>query len=178
MSFKASVFIATSLDGFIAREDGDIDWLLGATQSTDDHGYAAFMAGIDALVMGRGTFEKVAGFDAWLYPGTRVVVVSTTLQALPAIPGAQVELHPGPIPALLEHLQGSGANSLYVDGGKLIQGFLREGLINELTITRIPVLLGRGIPLFGELVKDVPLQHLRTTSYASGFVQSTYEVIK
>ncbi|HEN8800277.1 TPA: dihydrofolate reductase [Pseudomonas putida] len=176
MSIKASVFIATSLDGFIAREDGNIDWLLGATQSTDDHGYAAFMAGIDTLVMGRGTFDKVSSFDTWPYPDTRVVVVSTKLQALPAIPSAQVELHPGPIPALLEHLQASGATSIYVDGGKLIQGFLREGLISELTITRIPVLLGQGIALFGELMRDVPLQHLRTTSYASGFVQSTYQV--
>ena len=178
MAVKASVFIATSLDGFIAREDGGIDWLLGATDSTDDHGYTAFMAGIDTLVMGRSTFEKVASFDVWPYPDTRVVVVSTTLQALPAIPSAQLELPPGPLSALLEHLQASGAKSLYVDGGKLIQGFLREGLINELTITRIPVLLGQGIPLFGELVRDVPLQHMSTTSYASGFVQSTYEVVK
>ena len=178
MPLKASVFIATSLDGFIAREDGSLDWLMGATESADDHGYAGFMAGVDTLVMGRGTFDKVMTFGQWPYPDTRVVVVSASLPALPANAPGQVELHPGPIPELLEHLQATGAKSLYLDGGKLIQGFLREGLVNELTITRIPVLLGQGIPLFGELAKDVLLQHMKTTSYESGFVQSTYRVVR
>ncbi|QWA27837.1 dihydrofolate reductase family protein [Pseudomonas sp. RC3H12] len=178
MPLKASVFIASSLDGFIAREDGGLDWLMGATQSSDDHGYAGFMAGVDTLVMGRGTFDKVMTFGEWPYPDTRVVVVSSTLEALPRGVSGRVELHPGPIPALLEHLQATGAKSLYLDGGKLIQGFLREGLVDELTITRIPVLLGQGIPLFGELAKDVLLQHMRTTSYESGFVQSTYRVVR
>ncbi|MDR2307981.1 MAG: dihydrofolate reductase family protein [Paucimonas sp.] len=178
MALKASVFIATSLDGYIAREDGGLDWLLGATQSTDDHGYAGFMASVDTLVMGRGTFDKVMTFGEWPYPDIRVVVVSTSLQQLPEGTPERVELHPGPIPALLEHLQETEARSLYLDGGKLIQGFLREGLVDELTITRIPVLLGQGIALFGGLAKDVLLQHMRTTSYESGFVQSTYRVLR
>ncbi|MBI6898830.1 dihydrofolate reductase [Pseudomonas putida] len=178
MPLKASVFIATSLDGYIAREDGGLDWLMGATQSTDDHGYAGFMAGVDTLVMGRGTFDKVMTFGEWPYADTRVVVVSASLEALPKGAPAQVELHPGPIPALLEHLEATGAKSLYLDGGKLIQGFLREGLVDEMTITRIPVLLGQGIPLFGGLAKDVLLQHMKTTSYESGFVQSTYRVVR
>ncbi|NIF16606.1 dihydrofolate reductase family protein [Pantoea sp. Cy-639] len=178
MALKASVFIATSLDGYIAREDGGLDWLLGATQSTDDHGYAGFMASVDTLVMGRGTFDKVMTFGEWPYPNIRVVVVSTSLQQLPEGTPEGVELHPGPIPALLEHLQETEARSLYLDGGKLIQGFLREGLVDELTITRIPVLLGQGIALFGGLAKDVLLQHMRTTSYESGFVQSTYRVLR
>ena len=178
MPLKASVFIATSLDGFIAREDGSLDWLMGATSSSDDHGYGAFMASVDTLVMGRGTFDKVLTFGEWPYPNKRVVVLSETLKALPAGLGEGIELHPGPIPALLEHLTATGAKSLYLDGGKLIQGFLREGRVDELTITRIPVLLGRGIALFGELARDVLLQHLRTTSFESGFVQSTYRVVR
>lgn len=100
MPLKASVFIATSLDGYIAREDGGLDWLMGATQSADDHGYAGFMAGVDTLVMGRGTFDKVMTFGEWPYPDTRVVVVSST-EALPRGVPERVELHPGPIPALL-----------------------------------------------------------------------------
>ena len=178
MPLKASVFIATSLDGYIAREDGGLDWLMGATQSADDHGYAGFMAGVDTLVMGRGTFDKVMTFGEWPYPETRVVVLSSSLEALPRGVSERVELHPGPIPALLEHLQATGAKSLYLDGGKLIQGFLREGLVDEMTITRIPVLLGQGIALFGGLAKDVLLQHMRTTSYESGFVQSTYRIVR
>ncbi|CAM3918209.1 hypothetical protein CCOS865_00894 [Pseudomonas reidholzensis] len=178
MSLKTSVFIATSLDGFIAREDGSLDWLMGATSSTDDHGYAAFMASVDTLVMGRGTFDKVLTFGEWPYPQKRVVVLSGSLTALPAGLGEGVELHAGPISALLEHLAATGAKSLYLDGGKLIQGFLREGRVDELTITHIPVLLGGGIPLFGELARDVLLQHLRTTTFESGFVQSSYRVVR
>ncbi|MHC6224001.1 dihydrofolate reductase family protein [Pseudomonas sp. X10] len=180
MPVRACVFIATSLDGFIAREDGSLDWLMGATSSSDDHGYDAFMASVDTLVMGRHTFEKVLTFGEWPYTQKRVVVLSRTLQAT-AIPqglGGPVEVHPGPLEDLLEHLQATGAKSLYLDGGKLIQGFLSEGRVDELTITYIPVLLGSGIPLFGALARDVPLQHVRTTTFENGFVQSTYRVVR
>ncbi|MBM3111386.1 dihydrofolate reductase family protein [Pseudomonas arcuscaelestis] len=173
MTLKASVYIATSLDGFIARESGELDWLMVATTSSDDHGYAAYMASVDTLVMGRNTYEKDLTFGEWPYPHKRVVVLSSTLGAAPG-----VEVHPGPIADLVEHLRDTGAKSLYLDGGQVVQSFLREGRVDELTITRIPVLLGNGIPLFGALSKDVALQHMRSTTFENGFVQSTYRVIK
>lgn len=176
MTLKASVYIATSLDGFIARESGELDWLMVATTSSDDHGYAAYMASIDTLVMGRNTFEKVLTFGEWPYPHKRVVVLSSTLQQAHA--GPHVEVHPGPLAELIDYLQESGAKSLYLDGGQVVQSFLREGRVDELTITRIPVLLGSGIPLFGTLGKDVLLQHMRTTTFENGFVQSTYRVLR
>ncbi|MDD1016992.1 dihydrofolate reductase family protein [Pseudomonas rubra] len=176
MTLKASVYIATSLDGFIARESGELDWLMVATSSSDDHGYAAYMATIDTLVMGRNTFEKILTFGEWSYPHKRVVVLSSTLGAADVANG--VEVHPGPIAELVDYLRDTGAQSLYLDGGQVIQGFLREGRLDELTITRIPVLLGSGIPLFGALAADVTLQHLRSTTFESGFVQSTYRVLK
>lgn len=179
MSIRFSVFIATSLDGFIARPDGNLDWLIGASDSTDDHGYADFMAGIDALVMGRNTFETALTFGEWPYPGRRVVVFSRTLtrQALPAALADAVELFSGSVAELAGYLECSGARSVYVDGGQLIQGFLRAGLIAEITLTRIPVLLGSGIPLFGPVPQDIHLEHVRTRTYESGFVQSTYRVL-
>ncbi|UVM55188.1 dihydrofolate reductase family protein [Pseudomonas sp. B21-012] len=176
MPLKISVYIATSLDGFIARESGELDWLMVATSSSDDHGYAAYMATIDTLVMGRNTFEKVLTFGEWPYPHKRVVVLSSTLQQADMQHG--VEVHPGPVADLVEHLNETGAKGLYLDGGQVIQSFLREGRLDELTITRIPVLLGSGIPLFGALGKDVTLQHMRSTTFESGFVQSTYRVLK
>ncbi|MCP3752274.1 dihydrofolate reductase family protein [Pseudomonas sp. SBB6] len=180
MTLKTSVYIATSLDGYIARESGELDWLMVATSSSDDHGYAAYMATIDTLVMGRNTFEKVLTFGEWPYPHKRVVVLSSTLGAadVPAELGKGVEVHPGPLADLVEYLGDTGAKSLYLDGGQVIQSFLREGRLDELTITRIPVLLGSGIPLFGALAKDVTLQHMRSTTFESGFVQSTYRVLK
>lgn len=180
MPLRASAFIATSLDGFIARPDGALDWLPGAGDAgapADDHGYAAYMADVDAIVWGRKTYEVVMGFDMpWPYDGRRVVVLSTTLREsdLPGRVRGKLELHPGPIPALAAHLEASGARHAYVDGGQVVQGFLREGLLDAITVTRIPILIGTGIPLFGDVGRDVPLRHVRTVAYDSGFVQSTY----
>lgn len=177
-SITASVYIATSLDGFIAREDGDLDWLLGATSSTDDHGYADYMETIDTLVMGRVTFEKVLTFGQWPYAEKRVVILSTTLTMydVPETLFDAVEIHPGPVSDLIDYLDSTGSSSIYVDGGKVVQSFLKEGQIDEITLTRIPVLIGTGIPLFGDAGGDIQLQHLRTKAFASGFVQSTYRV--
>lgn len=171
---RASAFIATSLDGFIAREDDALDWLHGAYHGDDDHGYAEFMRDIDVLVMGRGTYETVLGFDHWPFAGQRVVVLSRTGAA--AIDDARVEVHPGPVPALCAHLEATGARHAYVDGGRVIQSFLEAGRLDAITITRIPVLIGRGKPLFGDAGRDVSLAHDRTVTYPSGFVQSRYVV--
>lgn len=181
MPIRSSVFIAVSLDGFIARTDGNLDWLIGASDNTtEDFGYADFMAGIDALVMGRSTFETALTFDAWPYDGKRVTVLSSRLRDtdFPASLVGQVEIHPGPVAALLRELETSGVTHLYVDGGKTIRSFLEAGHIDDITLTRIPVLIGSGIPLFGTLPRDIVLQHLKTTAFDNGFVQSHYRVLR
>ena len=178
MSIKVSVFIATSLDGFIARSDGDLDWLTGAqsTSTEQDYGYQEFMDTVDTIVLGRNTFELVLTFDTWPYSGKNVVVLSSKPRAVPPHLVDEVEWLSLPPQDLVERLASQGATHLYVDGGKTIQGFLRAGLIDELTITRVPVLIGTGVPLFGPLDHDVRLTHIATQQFENGFVQSKYRV--
>ena len=178
MSIKASVFIATSLDGFIARTNGDLDWLTGAESAPteQDYGYQEFMDTVDTVVLGRNTFELVSSFDAWPYGGKRVVVLSSRPNAIPPHLADDVEWLSLPPRRLVERLDVRGASHLYVDGGKTIQGFLKAGLIDELTITRVPILIGAGIPLFGPLGHDVRLAHTATRYFENGFVQSKYRV--
>jgi dihydrofolate reductase len=170
---KASVFIATSLDGFIARANGDLDWL--PPGGGEEHGYDAFMATVDALVIGRKTFETVLTFDTWPY-GEKPVYVLSTRPLAPALPGAVVERMSGAPAEIVSQLAARGVQHAYVDGGITIQRFLQAGLIQRLIITRIPVLLGAGIPLFGALQRDIALRHVETRQYASGLVQSEYVV--
>ena len=172
---KASVFIATSLDGFIAREDGGLDWL--PADGGEPHGYTEFIATVDALVIGRKTLETVLGFDAWPYGTKPVVVLSTTLSSVTVPDGAVCEVMAGTPREILARLAHRGMKHLYIDGGVTIQGFLEAGLIQRLIITRIPVLLGRGIPLFGPLSHDIRLEHVGTRSYPSGLVQSEYLIV-
>lgn len=171
---KASVFIATSLDGFIARPNDDLDWL--PPGSGEEHGYEEFMATVDALVIGRRSFEKVLTFDQWPY-GEKPVFVLSTRQLAPAPAGAVVERMSGTPTDVVSQLATRGVRHIYVDGGITIQRFLQAGLIQRLVITRIPVLLGAGIPLFGSLRQDIVLQHVGTRQYASGMVQSEYLVV-
>jgi dihydrofolate reductase len=168
--FTGSVFIATSLDGYIARPDGAIDWLIGRADPGDT-GYDAFMAGVDLLVMGRGTYEQVLTFDEWPFAGRVVLVLSSTL----ATDDARVEVHPT-LDDVVAAIADRQAGRVYVDGGKVIQSFLRAGLIDEITITVVPVLLGAGLPLFGATPGDVELAHRETRVLGAGFVQSTYDV--
>lgn len=172
---KASVFIATSLDGFIARQDGALDWLPG--DNCEPHGYDEFMATIDALVIGRNTLETVLRFDTWSYGTKPVIVLSTTMSELKVPDGAVCDLMTGNPGEIVARLAQRGVQHLYIDGGITIQRFLAANFIQRLTITRIPVLLGSGIPLFGPLPHDLRLQHVTTRSYASGMVQSEYEVL-
>lgn len=167
----ASVFIGTSLDGFIAREDGALDWL---PADAEPHGYDEFMATVDALVIGRKTFETVMGFDAWPYGTKPVVVLSTSLPGVTVPAGAVCEVMAGTPGEIVTRLASRGLKHLYVDGGITIQRFLAAGLIQRLIITRIPVLLGSGIPLFGALPHDLRLKHVATRTYPSGLVQSEY----
>ncbi|HET6989087.1 MAG TPA: dihydrofolate reductase family protein [Kribbella sp.] len=172
MSFHAAVFIATSLDGYIARPDGSIDWLTERGEQAGDTGYDEFMASIDTVVLGRNTFEQVLTFDFWPYDGKQVEVLSTTLAP---DTDERVIVH-RTLDGLVETLNDRGARRVYADGGAVIQTFLRAGLLNELTITTAPVLLGAGIPLFGPLDADIVLTHNATRTLKAGFTQSDYTI--
>jgi dihydrofolate reductase len=171
---KASVFIATSLDGFIARPDGALDWL--PADGGEPHGYEEFIATVDAIVIGRKTFETVLGFETWPYGTKPVVVLSTKPSALKAPAGAVCDFMTGSPVEIVTRLSERGLAHLYVDGGITIQRFLEAGLIQRVIITRIPVLLGDGIPLFGPLSHDIRLEHVATRAFASGMVQSEYVI--
>jgi dihydrofolate reductase len=179
-SARCSVFIATSLDGFIAREDGGIDWLEEANRAVpagEDCGYGQFMATVDALVMGRHTFEQVLAFESWPYGRMPVVVLSRRMTGLPAGVPPTVSLYSGVPAELVARLSREGMRHVYVDGGITIRQFLAAGLINEITLTVIPVLLGTGRPLFGPLAADVRLEHIATRAFDFGFVQSRYRIL-
>ena len=172
---KSSVFIATSIDGFIARQDGSLDWL--PANGGEPHGYDEFMATVDALVIGRKTLETVLAFDAWPYGAKPVIVLSTQLSELKVPHGAICELMSGSPEEVVSRLSQRGMQHLYIDGGVTIQGFLKAHLIQRIIITRIPVLLGGGIPLFGSLPQDIRLEHVSTRSFPSGMVQSEYAIL-
>lgn len=169
---KASVFIATSLDGFIAREDGGLDWLPMSTG--EDHGFDAFFSGIDAVVMGRRTFEKVLTFGMWPYGGRRVVVLTSRPEVVVPPRGATCDTMSGSPADIVARLAQDGVRDAYIDGGVTIQRFLDAGYVTRMIITRIPVLLGRGIPLFGPLSREVNMVHVATRAFPSGLVQSEY----
>ena len=172
---KTSVFVGTSLDGFIARADGTFDFLHASGGDPEPHGYEEFFATVDALVMGRKTFEIVLAFEKWLYGPKPVFVLSSRpLARAPA--GAVVERMSGPPGEIVAQLAGRGFDHVYVDGGVTIQRFLEAGLINRLIVSRVPVLIGSGIALFGSLPRDIILKHVSTRVYASGLVQSEYAV--
>lgn len=171
------VFIATSLDGLIARDDGDLDWLMQQAVDGEDHGYDAFIANMDGVVMGSESFRKVMGFPEWPYDKP-VIVMSQSLspEDLPTALADRVRITRATPGRLMEALAEEGWSRVYVDGGALIQSFLRAGLINTMTITRVPVLIGSGRPLFGPLVTDIPLTTLETRCFRSGLVSTTYRV--
>lgn len=181
MTIKCSVFIATSLDGFIARPDGGLDWLNAANSVVppgEDCGYDAFMSTVDTLVMGRNTFEQVLTFGEWPYGSTPVVVMSHSAAPLPPnMPETVTSSRESPTD-LVARLSAHGKRHLYIDGGLTVQSFLAEGLIDELIITMIPVLLGTGKPLFGPLSADIKVSHVSTHVYEFGFVQHKYRIEK
>jgi dihydrofolate reductase len=174
---EAHVFVATSLDGYIAEPDGGIGWLTGLPVTEgEDHGYAAFLAGIDAVLMGRRTWDKVQTFGAWPY-AVPVTVLSRTLPQgvlRGDLTGGVSARSDGPRAALAA-MAADGARRVCVDGGQVITACLREGLITRLIVTRVPVLLGAGLPLFGACGAH-GLRHVETRVWAHGFVQSVYDL--
>jgi dihydrofolate reductase len=171
---RASVFVGTSVDGFIARPDGGLDWL--PADGGEPHGYDEFLATVDALVIGRKTYETVLGFGGWAY-GAKPVFVLSTRPLAPAPAGAVVERMHGEPAAIVAQLAARDIGHIYVDGGDTIQRFLRAGMIQRLIVTRVPVLIGEGISLFGVTGRDIRLRHVATRALASGLVQSEYEVL-
>jgi len=180
VDIKFSAFIATSFDGFIARLNGKLDWLNEAAgeDKSEDYGYQQFVASVDCIVLGRNSFEKVAAFSQWPYEKTPVIVLSRHLKSIPPALEDKASLFSGEVELLAVELQSRGFKRVYVDGGATIQSFIRAELLDDITVTQIPVLLGKGIPLFAEVAKDVKLKLLRSQAYASGFVQSSYQILR
>ena len=173
MKARASVFMGMTVDGYIARVDHSLDFL---PEDGEAHGYEEFMASVDALIMGRNTYDKVLTFDSWPFGHKPVVVLSSRTINLPADPEAVVQRLSGSPEEILERLAPRGWSHVYVDGGVTVTRFLQAGLIQRLILTRVPVLIGTGIPLFGALPRDIKLQHVATRQYQSGLVQSEYRV--
>ncbi|WED43251.1 dihydrofolate reductase family protein [Legionella cardiaca] len=180
MLAKCSVFIATSLDGFIARDDGSIDWLTKANNlapSGEDGGYKSFISTVDGLVMGRYSFEKVLSFETWPYGDLPVMVMTNHPIEIPVHLKKCVSTSSETPTELVNRLTNEGYKHLYIDGGITIQNFIASGLINELTITIVPVLLGSGRPLFGALARDIELNQMTTYTLGGGFVQVKYKLM-
>lgn len=173
------VFIATSLDGYVARKDHALDWLTKQPNfEGDDGGFAAFMESVDGLIMGRGSFRTLLGFDEWVY--TKPVIVlsnSMTDEDVPKHLKSKVRLSRSSPRDLMQELEQEGWKRAYVDGGKIVQSFLREGLITDLTITSIPILIGEGISLFGTIEADIDLALEHSRQLATNMLQATYRVV-
>lgn len=169
----ASVFVGMSLDGFIARPDGRFDFLHSA--EAGPHGYEEFIATVDALLIGRGTYEVVLGMGGWFY-GKKPVFVLSSRELAPAPKEAVVERLSGEPRGVAAQLDARGIHHVYVDGGFTVQSFLEAGLIDRVIINRVPVLIGSGIPLFGPLSRDIPLRHIATRVLQGGGVQSEYHL--
>jgi dihydrofolate reductase len=178
VTIKISVYIATSLDGFIARKNGDIDWLPAADDGGEDHGYKEFFSSIDLLVMGRHTYEKVLSFENWPYQDKKVIVLSSGNPHLPNEHAGKVEVLDQSPRELLKSLTRRGFSHVYLDGGETIQRFLRENLLNEMTITTVPILIGEGLSLFSPLKHDMKFRLIESKHFENGFVQCKYRAEK
>jgi dihydrofolate reductase len=171
---KLSVFCGVSVDGFLARTNHTLDFLHSGEQ--EPHGFEEFYASVDVVVIGRKTFEVVLTFGKWFYGEKPVVVLSGHPLGLSSVKGGVVEQMSGEPAEIVAHLKARDFKHAYIDGGITIQQFLAAGLIDRLVITRVPVLIGAGISLFGSVPRDIILRHVATRCYGGGLVQSEYEV--
>jgi dihydrofolate reductase len=168
------VYIATSLDGYIAGSKGNLDWLNNLSNpNQSDYGYSDFMKNIDAIVMGKNTFQKVLSFRKWPYHKP-VFVLSNTLKEIPKNLTNKAKIINGDIKQINKDLIKQGFKNLYIDGGQTIQSFLKEDLIDEMIITTVPILLGDGIPLFHKWDQQLKLKHKNTMIYNNSLVKSHY----
>jgi dihydrofolate reductase len=174
-AFAGHVFIGVSVDGFIAKPDGDLEWLTGRGLPFEETGYDDFISGIDALIIGRATYETVLEMDEWFYTKP-VYVLSTTLDQM-TVERDDVVVHRD-LESVVAAFAEDGHVNAYVDGGATIQNFLRAGLIESLTLSHAPVLIGGGARLFGDLGADIDLELISTASLPAGFTQTRYRVIR
>ncbi|GLQ31358.1 dihydrofolate reductase family protein [Litoribrevibacter albus] len=183
---KCSVFIATSVDGYIATIDGGVEWLDESGNSDvdmgeqSDMGFNSFIGSVDCMIIGRHCMEKLASFnltpEQWPYGNIRIIALSNSVKQVPNSLKGRVELYSGDISALISELENDGFKHAYIDGGSTITSFLQEKLINEITITQVPILLGDGKPLFGVMSQQTKLKNAQATAFANDFVQVKYEV--
>jgi dihydrofolate reductase len=171
---KLSVFCGVSVDGFLARQDHALDFLDAG--GNEPHGFEEFYASVDVVVIGRKTFEVVKGFGKWFYGKKQVVVLSSGALDFSVVVDGVVEQMAGEPSEIVAQLKARDFKHAYIDGGITIQRFLAAGLIDRLVITRVPILIGSGIPLFGAVPHDIGLRHVATRSYKGGLVQSEYEI--
>lgn len=169
---EISVYIAMSIDGYIARKDGSIDWLEQGHVGDEDYGFKKFFNSIDALVLGRNTYETVSSFDKWPYTGKKVIVLSEKLKEV----REEAELYHGTLSCLASKLHSDGVKHIWVDGGVTVSKFLEAGLVDHLTISVIPVILGSGIPLFNTMKIEQVCRFISTQSYPNGLVQLRYDI--
>ena len=174
---KTFVYVGTSLDGFIARKDGDFSWLIPFQNEEVHRSYNQFIHGIDAIVIGRGTYEAVVNLDPWPY-NKKVFLLSNSIKQIPNSLKDKISLLSMKPIEVLAHLSELGHSHIYIDGGKTIQSFLKEGCIDEIIITRVPMLIGNGIPLFDNLDFDMHFTHLETEVFSNGLVKSHYRRIR
>lgn len=177
---KCSVFIATSVDGFIAKEDGSVDWLHTAENPEADMGMNEYMSSIDCMIMGRKCMDMISSMnltpEQWPYENTKIIVLSNTLKEAPENLKGKVEMYSGDLQVLVSKLENKGFKHAYIDGGTTVQAFINLKLINEITITRIPILLGKGKPLFGKTFKDIKLEEAKAIVFPNDFIQLKYKV--
>jgi dihydrofolate reductase len=170
---KLSVFCGVSVDGFLARPDHSLDFL--ETGEQEPHGFEEFYDSVDVVVIGRKTFEVVLTFGKWFYGKKQVAVLSSRPLDFSTVKGGVVEQMSGEPSEIVAQLKARGFKHAYIDGGNTIKRFLTAGLIDRMVITRVPVLIGAGISLFGPVPGDIPLRHIATRCYGGGLVQSEYE---
>ena len=186
---KCSVYIATSVDGYIATQDGGVEWLenAGNPESGDrepvgDCGFAAYMASVDCMIMGRKCMEMIASFDLtpeqWPYGNIPIFVISNTVKSPPESLGNRVKMYSGDLAVLTEQLASDGYNHAYIDGGATITSFIDLGLLDEICVTQIPILLGGGLPLFGKIDRHIKLENAEVAAFSNDFIQWKYRISK
>lgn len=183
---KCSVFIATSADGYIATAEGSVDWLHSAgNQDADmsenpDMGFNDFIASVDCMIMGRKCMETLAAFELppeqWPYGNIKIYVLSHSVKVAPENLRDKVEMYSGDILTLVNRLDGEGYKNAYIDGGATITSFLNHQLINEMIITKAPVVLGNGIPLFGKIDQPIELEQASAQAFPNDYIQVRYTV--
>ena len=174
---QGSVYVAISLDGFIARRDGNLDWLMSADPGEGDFGFDEFLSSVDALAMGRNTFDFVLGAGEWPYGEKPVFVMTHRDLDLPVGFPGRVETFAGSPETFAIECDRRGIEKVYVDGGETVQAFIRAGLVTRIVTTRLPTLIGSGIPLFGPVDEDVNLRLVESRAFENGWIQDEYEVV-